>query len=60
LTTQDPPKFPPKTNNFQKPVKFVSEKGEKPGEKPEPKGFGRTKWWQGPKCYVGTPLGIEA
>jgi hypothetical protein len=36
-TTQDPPKFPPKTNDFQKPVKFVSEKGEKPREKPEPK-----------------------
>jgi hypothetical protein len=36
-TTQDPPKFPPKTNDFQKPVKFVSEKGVKPREKPEPK-----------------------
>jgi hypothetical protein len=36
-TTQDPPKFPPKTNDFQKPVRFVSEKGEKPREKPEPK-----------------------
>jgi hypothetical protein len=36
-TTQDPPKFPPKTNDFQKPVKFGSEKGEKPREKPEPK-----------------------
>jgi hypothetical protein len=36
-TTQDPPKFPPKTNDFQKPVKFVGEKGEKPREKPEPK-----------------------
>jgi hypothetical protein len=36
-TTQDPPKFPPKTNDFQKPVKFVSEKGEKPREKPESK-----------------------
>jgi hypothetical protein len=36
-TTQDPPKFPPKTNDFQKPVKFLSEKGEKPREKPEPK-----------------------
>jgi hypothetical protein len=36
-TTQDPPKFPPKTNDFQKPMKFVSEKGEKPREKPEQK-----------------------
>jgi hypothetical protein len=36
-TTQDPPKFPPKTNDFQKPVKFVSEKGVKPREKPESK-----------------------
>jgi hypothetical protein len=36
-TTQDSPKFPPKTNDFQKLVKFVSEKGEKPREKPEPK-----------------------
>jgi hypothetical protein len=36
-TTQDSPKFPPKTNDFQKPVRFVSEKGEKPREKPEPK-----------------------
>jgi hypothetical protein len=36
-TTQDAPKFPPKTNDFQKPVKFVSEKGVKPREKPEPK-----------------------
>jgi hypothetical protein len=36
-TTQDPPKFPPKTSDFQKTVKFVSEKGEKPREKPEPK-----------------------
>jgi hypothetical protein len=36
-TTQDPPKFPPKTNDFQKLVKFVSEKGVKPREKPEPK-----------------------
>jgi hypothetical protein len=31
-TTQDPPK----TNDFQKPMKFVGEKGEKPREKPEP------------------------
>jgi hypothetical protein len=36
-TTQDPPKFPPKTNDFQKPMKFVSEKGENPKEKSEPK-----------------------
>jgi hypothetical protein len=36
-TTQDPPRFPLKTNDFQKPVKFVSEKGVKPREKPEPK-----------------------
>jgi hypothetical protein len=36
-TTQYPPKFPPKTNDFHKPVKFVSEKGVKPREKPEPK-----------------------
>jgi hypothetical protein len=36
-TTQDPPKFPPKTNDFQKLVRFVSEKGEKPRKKPEPK-----------------------
>jgi hypothetical protein len=36
-TTQDPPKFPPKTNDFQKPVKFLSEKGVKPREKLEPK-----------------------
>jgi hypothetical protein len=36
-TTQDPPKFPPKANDFQKPVKFVSEKGVKPREKPESK-----------------------
>jgi hypothetical protein len=36
-TTQDPPKFPPKVNDFQKPVKFVSEKGVKPREKPESK-----------------------
>jgi hypothetical protein len=36
-TTQDPPKFPPKTNDFQKPMKFVSEKGEKSKEKPESK-----------------------
>jgi hypothetical protein len=36
-TTQDPPKFPPKANDFQKLVKFVSEKGVKPREKPESK-----------------------
>jgi hypothetical protein len=36
-TTQDPPKFPPKANDFQKPVKFVSEKRVKPREKPESK-----------------------
>jgi hypothetical protein len=36
-TTQDPPKFPPKTNDFQKPMKFVGEKGVKPREKPESK-----------------------
>jgi hypothetical protein len=36
-TTQDPPKFPPKTNDFKKPVRFVSEKGVKPSENPEPK-----------------------
>jgi hypothetical protein len=36
-TTQDPPKFPLKTIDFQKPVKFVSVKVEKPREKPEPK-----------------------
>jgi ribosomal protein L44E len=36
-TTQVPPKFPPKANDFQKPVKFVSEKGVKPREKPESK-----------------------
>jgi hypothetical protein len=36
-TTQDSPKFPPKTNDIQKSVKFVSEKGAKPREKPEPK-----------------------
>jgi hypothetical protein len=36
-TTQDPPKFPPKVNDFQKPVKFVSEKGVKSREKPESK-----------------------
>jgi hypothetical protein len=36
-TTQDPPKFPPKAHDFQKPVKFVSEKSVKPREKPEPK-----------------------
>jgi hypothetical protein len=36
-TTHDPPRFPPKTNDFKKPVKFVSEKDEKPREKPEPR-----------------------
>jgi hypothetical protein len=36
-TTQDPPKFPPKTNDFKKLVRFVSEKGVKPSENPEPK-----------------------
>jgi hypothetical protein len=36
-TTQDPPKFPSKANDFQKPVMFVSEKGVKPREKPESK-----------------------
>jgi hypothetical protein len=36
-TTQDPPKFPPKANDFYKLVKFVSEKGVKPREKPESK-----------------------
>jgi hypothetical protein len=38
-TTPDPPIFPPKTNNFQKPMSFVKE-GEKkpqPKEKPKPK-----------------------
>jgi hypothetical protein len=36
-TTQDPPKFPPKENDFQKPVKFVRDKGVKPREKPDSK-----------------------
>jgi hypothetical protein len=36
-TTQDPPKFPPKTNDLKKPVRLVSEKGVKPSENPEPK-----------------------
>jgi hypothetical protein len=36
-TAQDPPKFPPKANDFLKSVKFVSEKGVNPREKPEPK-----------------------
>jgi hypothetical protein len=37
-TTPDPLVFPPQTNNFQKPVRFVNPKGhvvgEKKGEKP--------------------------
>jgi hypothetical protein len=40
-TTLDPPVFPPQTNNFQKPVKFVRALGnvvwEKKGEQPQPK-----------------------
>jgi hypothetical protein len=40
-TTPDPLVFPPQTNNFQKPVRFVSAKGdvvgEKKGEKPREK-----------------------
>jgi hypothetical protein len=44
-TTPDPPVFPPQTNNFQKPERFVSpkgdvvgeNKGEKPSEQPHPK-----------------------
>jgi hypothetical protein len=35
-TTLDSPVFPPKTNNFQKLVIFVSERSEKVGEKPKP------------------------
>lgn len=45
-TTPDPPKFPPKTNNFQKRVTFVksvSKPSEEPTERPPPKGTTKPK-----------------